>query len=84
MSTLEDSYEDDAAIDAAVASDAFGLNSLVEQDGEAVDDTGTRKIAALPLKNTVANPDVLLEVCAVSCITAQTAGRIGYGLGMVY
>lgn len=61
-----DDVDDDAAIEAAAATDAFGLGSLAsgndakESEGAA---TTSRKIAALPARSAVANPDVLTEVC---------------------
>ena len=62
MSSPQDEHADDAAMEAAAANDAFGLNSLVDEKEELINGPAARKIAALPAKGTVANPDVLTEV----------------------
>ncbi|CAD6581516.1 MAG: hypothetical protein CYPHOPRED_001598 [Cyphobasidiales sp. Tagirdzhanova-0007] len=61
MSSPQDEHADDAAMEAAAANDAFGLNSLVDEKEELINGPAARKIAALPAKGTVANPDVLTE-----------------------
>lgn len=61
-----DEIDDDAAIDAAAAEDAFGLANLGQSSETAESSSTARKIAAMPAtatkRTTVANPEVLTEV----------------------
>lgn len=74
MSSPHDEYEDDAAIEAEAAADAFGLANLVSKVTSEAPSKGTatsgeaRKIAAIPErgKTVTANPDVLTEVSSLA------------------
>ena len=63
----QDEIDDDAAIEAAAAEDAFGLANLAgSTDDAAESSSSSRKIAAMPTatakRTAVANPEVLTEV----------------------
>lgn len=75
-------YDDDAAIEEAVAKDAFGLSSLasssktkITKDGKVSTKNRTADSSSSTRKALVTNPDVLTEVCPVARLSTARSHR---------